>query len=138
MAPSLLNKYCKRCEKSFFTYDDTMIFCNHTCEGRYKYFERYPKQDKSKIKEGNCYYCKEPIKRRGVAHLKFCNEHCKKKFINQENRKRSLSNPKTALEGSLGNPKRKKVSYDELNRREEHKRVFEDHSWLYRHNRDKI
>ena len=131
MAPSLLNKYCKRCEKSFFTYDDSMVFCNHTCEVRYKYYEKFPNQDKSKIKEGNCHYCKEQIIRRGVTHLKFCNEHCKKKFVNQENRKRSLGNPKTAS-------KRKKVSYEELNRRAEHKRVFEDHSWLYRHNRDKI
>jgi len=131
MPPPVLKKSCKRCGKPFFTYENDLEFCNDDCRAKYDYSIKLNKPELLKVNSSNCAYCREPIDLRGKCTQKFCNSLCRKNFKNKESRDKRSKNPKPKGTG-------KKLSYEELNRRAEYNRVFDDHDWIYRQNRNKI
>jgi YHS domain-containing protein len=129
MVRQLLKKSCKRCGRPFFTYELDKTFCNDICEARFKYDEHFGVEDYLKENSTYCENCNELIELKGVKSRRFCNEYCKKQF---DKKQRSIA--------SEGKPKKKGkgLPYEVLNMIEEKKRVFGDHDWLYKRNRDKI
>ncbi len=129
MVRRLLKKSCKRCGKPFFTYELEKIFCNDTCESRFKYDEHFGYKDY--LKENPCYCenCNEFLDIKGAKIQKFCDERCKKQFDKKQRAIASEGKPKKKIKG---------IPYEVLNMIEEKKRVFGDHEWMYKKNRDKI
>jgi hypothetical protein len=133
MLASPHKKFCQRCGKGFLTYEDEMEFCNHDCWAKHEYYKRYPEKDICVTRQGKCLACGCSLVIKGHRSLMFCTDQCKRNHIKNEYTKKSIEKAK-----STEKTKRRKVSYEELNRREEYKRVFEDDSWLYKRNRDRI
>jgi len=131
MPPPTYKKSCPRCGKGFLTHDNTMEFCNQNCSAKHEYYKMYPHKDASPTREGKCTCCGAHLNIKGRGFLMFCNEHCKRSYTNAENRKKTTAK-------SSNKPRKKGLSYEELNRRAEYKRVFEDESWLYKRNHNRI
>lgn len=131
MPRQVLKKMCKRCEKTFFTYENDKEFCTDICQHKKAYAEHFKVKDTPltyKIKQ--CFHCGEDSRK------KFCNLHCQKQHGKKQ---RAQAHNDRIKEGKETiRPKRKGISYEELNRRAEWKRVNEDYSWLYQKNRERI
>lgn len=127
MAPKLFNKRCQRCEKSYYTYDESKDFCTDICKGKCEYAKFFNKAEPIH-EEKFCLWCNAIL---GFKQRKFCEDGCKKKFNNQQSRDQRAVLPKKKST-------RKPIPYEVLNRMAEHKRVFEDHYGLYRKNNDRI
>lgn len=118
----LRKKCCEWCNKSFMTYEENKIFCTDTCIAKKKYSELF--YLKKPIQRSHpCRECGDEILKNGTE---FCNHKCRQKY-------KYKNLPKKQKDPSKKN-NRKAISYDELNRREEYKRVFDD-EWAARHMR---
>jgi hypothetical protein len=129
MVRQVLKKACGRCGKPFFTYELEKTFCTNTCEVRFKYDKHFQIKDYLKKNTNYCENCNEFLDIKGSVTMRFCDEHCKRQF---DKKQRAIA--------SEGKPKQKKkgIPYEVLNMIEEKKRVFDDHDWLYKKNRDRI
>lgn len=136
MAPQTLKKNCKKCGKAFFTYDVDKIYCTSDCEVKFKYNEHFGYEHKNKINETNCEQCGDLLGTRRGVKTRFCNEFCKRLNGKEERAKKSLEN--SLKDSDKPKKKVKRLPYEVLNKIAEKKRVFEDHSWLYKTNRDRI
>jgi hypothetical protein len=130
MVRHLIKKACKRCGKPFLTYELDKIFCADTCEGRFKYEEHFGIKDNLKENFTYCENCNDALDLKGIKSQRFCNDYCKKQFAKKQRSIESEKNPKKKIKG--------RIPYEVLNMIEEKKRVFGDHEWLYKINRDKI
>ena len=111
-------------------------FCNENCEKKYAYAIHFNKTEKLIEHSSTCLFCNEEIHTKGIISKKFCNRKCAREFLNQTRRQKTID--KSISKEPIIRPKKKGISYSELNRRAEWKRLNEDESWLYRSNRDKI
>jgi hypothetical protein len=129
MSISVLKKNCKRCNKSFLTREEDMIYCNTDCEMKNKYYAHLNKKDPIKKVQNLCAYCGDICTYQG----KFCNKFCSKNFEIEKKTQRSKED--------FLNEKKKpthRLPYEVLNKMEEKKRVFEDSWWNYNRNRERI
>lgn len=136
MSPQTLKKNCKKCGKAFFTYEVDKIYCTSDCEAKFKYNEHFGYEDHHKLNETNCEQCGDLLSVRGRIKMRFCNDMCKKQHAKEERAKISF---KKSLEES-GKPKKhgRRLPYEVLNKIAEKRRVFDDHEWMYRTNRERI
>lgn len=116
MPPQLLKKQCFRCNKTFYVYDNRICYCNADCKNKDAYYTKLgltDPLDKRAVKN-HCEICQEAI-----YHKKkqFCSIPCEKEAKRRASIVKSNSTETKRLVG-------KTVSYDELNRRSERKRVF--------------
>src|SRR3954462_1008624 len=93
MPPQTLKNSCDYCGKSYLTYEADKIFCNSTCEGKFKYNKHFRLIDRRPITETNCEQCGELLSIRGVREWKFCNELCRKQNKKDERAKKSMESP---------------------------------------------
>lgn len=134
MPIQVLKKCCERCGKAFFTYENDKNFCNSNCEAKFKYAQHFNIDEKLIEHDSVCAFCHEEIHTKGRNKSKFCNKKCERGFLNQQSRQKTID--KSLKE--TDKQKKKSISYDELNRRAEWKRVNDDESWMYKRNRERI
>lgn len=118
MAPQVLRKCCVRCGKGFLTHSEELIYCNTTCEGLHKY--EMNRKIKKKYNKHFCLSCGGGLN--GVR--KFCDRVCKNAYNKAETEQDRIieANKKEAKPSK----KRGCLSYEELNRRSEYKRLYDD------------
>lgn len=125
MPQKVLNKVCQRCNKHFLTYEADKNFCTDECKFKKLYCQHFNVKDHNfDAKVKNCQHCGE------ISRFKFCNKHCANAYARKEYKKESIKKSCEDRE----KPKRKGISYEELNRRAEWKRLNDDESWLRRFN----
>ena len=123
------SKICERCEKRYLTFESDKNFCTDTCKFKKLYCQKRKVKDISLAKaDKQCKNCGEPTKN------KFCNTQCCDLYLRNQKAQERLK--KSFID--LDKPKKKGLSYDELNRRAEWKRLNYDESWMYKNNRNKI
>lgn len=130
MPISLLKQSCHHCGKSFFTYEQNMEFCNQSCEGKFKYNEAMGNEQPERVSI-SCSYCGEEVIRttssvgRKNTGKVYCNFQCRKNYTNEKRRAdREQKEPSEK-------PKNR-ISYEELNRRAEIRRVMDEkHAYWY-------
>lgn len=127
MPPPVLKKHCKRCEKTYLTYEFDKDFCTDVCKHKHAYAEHFNIKDELTYSIGNCLYCGEESRK------KYCNLHCEKAHQKEKRVENSITRIK-----NNDKPRKNGLSYEELNRRAEWKRVFDDGDYLYRNNRERI
>ncbi len=118
---------CKHCNKSRNTYNPDMIFCTSECEGKFKYYEtmapvsKMVANQKSRLKSNLLFTCEACGKE--TSNKRFCSHACV--ALNRRKIGTDSTLAKTK-EKFLQEKKRKGISFEELNRRAEWKRVFYD------------
>jgi len=118
---------CKHCNKSRNTYNPEMIFCTSECEGKFKYYETMAPvstmvaNQKARLKKNLLFPCEMCGKE--TSSKRFCSHECQVLNRRKIGREEALSKTK---EQFLKEKKRKSISFEELNRRAEWKRVFYD------------
>ncbi len=133
MPPKLYHFRCKHCNKARQTYDASMQFCTSECQTKFKYYEAMcpisatVRGQKARLKNHilkACACCGQETSRR-----KFCSDSCH--ILHRAKLKRDATTARSK-EKFLEDKKRKGVSFEELNRQAEWRRVFDDDSWLNR------
>lgn len=118
---------CKHCNKSRNTYNPEMNFCTPECEGKFKYYEimapvsKMVANQKSRLKSNILFSCE--VCGKETSSKRFCSNECI--ALNRRKIDRDATLAKTK-EKFLEAKKRKGISFEELNRRAEWKRVFYD------------
>ena len=123
--PNRLN--CRRCNKTFFSFEE-MVFCNTDCESKWKYEEHFSKEHPKFEKRSTCQHCGEAVSSgtRGRGRI-FCNHQCATLFRNSEGREQRIRESATKEK-----KKPKGIPIPVLNRIAEKNRVFDDkHAYWY-------
>lgn len=111
------NKLCERCGKNYLTYDKEKNFCNDDCKAKKLYCKKFKIKDRIReLQAKNCKYCGEPSK------FTFCHKECK---YAHERKERADARALKSREDFV-KPKRKGISYAELNRRAEWNLVYKN------------
>lgn len=127
MARQLHKKYCQRCNRSYLTYEENLLFCNSDCEHKYTY-EKIRGFDPNLTKKQNiCACCGDE------CTAKFCNTLCRNTFLRKKTTKNSQETFKADKKKNCH-----KLPYDVLNKIAEKKRIFEDSWWNYNTNHNRI
>lgn len=109
---------CSGCHNQFKPVKHYQLYCSDKCEDSKKEMLQ-DKRDSYFEKE--CVKCGDKFRRTDERSLQTVCYGCKKKYNREAMRKR---------EKPIKEPeKRKLVSYDELNRRSEYKRLFDESGW---------
>ena len=122
---------CKHCNKSRNTYNPDMIFCTPECEGKFKYYEtmapvsKMVAGQKSRLKSTLLFPCEACGKE--TSNKRFCSHECIALNRRKIGREETLEKTK---EKFLEEKKRKGISFEELNRIAEWKRLHDDERWL--------
>ncbi len=118
MKNKILRKNCLRCVKNFLTYEEDKVYCNSDCESKAVYEKHFGCV--KTFKDSVCECCGLRVK----GSTKYCSKDCDNSIRRQKlAEKRELINKE---ENILGKSNLKKVSYTELNRRLEYKRLYDD------------
>ena len=113
MAPKLLRKECPYCGRSFNTYEVDKHYCSQECLAKETY-NRHFHIVKEKIKK-TCRHCGLAIS--SISNKSYCDVICRHKANNLKYLK---GKPKKKTPST-----RKKKSYDQLNREEEYRRLYD-------------
>ena len=117
MAPQVLRKNCRRCEKTYHTYLEDMVYCNDGCRTKHEYEKRF-----GIVKDFGSNVCSNCGLVIGGTH-KFCNKSCRYAYARsatEVQRNIEANNKETVVKRNKG-----AVSYEELNRRAEHNRLYD-------------
>ncbi len=131
MAPRLYTFKCKHCNKSRNTYDPDMKFCTPECEGRFKYYEtlcpisQTARSQRDRLKSNILFPCE--VCGKETSQKRFCSFGCSNLHKNTTGRNETLERNKETF---LKEKQRKGISFEELNRRSEWKRLYDDNEWL--------
>lgn len=119
MAPQALRKCCTRCGKGYLTYDANLSYCNTNCEASHK----YEMQRGYKTKQYNKHFC---LSCGGGLNgvKKFCDRVCRNAYKKAETQQER--NMAANLKEKAPPKKRKGISYDELIRRSEYNRLYDN------------
>lgn len=118
MKSKVWTRDCVRCGKGFLTYLEDMIYCNSLCKGKHEY-EKKLKVKTPEFKKRPCPSCGMGLK----GNRNFCDKVCRNAFNRAE-----AQQEKTIAANLKEKKPRKKggLSYKELNRREEYKRLYDN------------
>jgi hypothetical protein len=125
MPPQVFNKICERCEKRYLTYEEDKNFCTDNCKFKKIYCEKRKIKDTPLTKaDKQCKHCGEKTK------TIFCNKQCQYAYDRLRSKQKTVKKSYENRDKS----KRRRISFEELNRRSEWKRLNDDESWLKRFN----
>lgn len=125
---SVLRKNCTHCGNVFLTHEIEMEFCNGNCEHRHGYNEYFGFEGRKQVLE-YCTSCGEEVRtpQGNRGKNRFCNQQCRKVY---DMRQRIVDSNCKQKKPNLGNPN--KISYENLDKISEKKRVFDDkHAYWY-------
>lgn len=110
-------KNCVHCLRSFLTYEKDKKFCSQDClvKRAYKVHFGIAKEYQEKF----CKWCGVQIA--STNSKAFCDKVCKNKFQVHKRLSKNMNDMEWKEK-----KKGRKVSYEELNRREEYKRLYDD------------
>lgn len=114
MAPKLLKKECLFCGRAFNTYEVDKQYCSQECLAKETY-NRHFNIVREKVKK-NCKHCGLAIS--NINGKEYCDLICRHKA----NQLRQPPKPWVKKEPS----KRKKKSYDQLNKEAEYRRLYDE------------
>ncbi len=119
MSPKLLKRVCPRCNKGFHTYTEEMQYCNTQCKVKHEYENMFNLA--RVLAKGFCENCGIEI---AAGKRVYCSHECRllsQKADRHEEKLRSDANTPIATKKP-----RKGMSYEELNRRAEYKRLYDE------------